>query len=492
MLPFAAATLLLAAAAAAQAPADSPAPAPAADSPAAPPAATVPTGAPAECLAVDATTACAPLARGFFINATALAEVYGLRAGTAMTAPLWDALVRNSTSGGATQARLWRDWAYCPGYLGQPIQFLRTYTCLTDLLEYSRGCNARASSPALAPPAAAALPPVCGSACAAYGQAAARLMADPAACPADLARLPPQARQDVLDRRASVAESAATCAALVAAADFDTSKPCLDGVGEDQLSCGFNGNLEITAEYCRAAPNATCCESFANKAAVGARFDRNDELERLRAGIEVKLSSDDSAPASGSGSSQSLWSHLRHAAMVADVPSRLAAMHAAADGSASPSGSTASSPSGLSPVGVLILAVAGGALVAFAGFAIFIGVAWSRRQSRQTAATGAFATGGKGAGTPLVSGGAPQSGFAAGAQPAAAVYGSTQPAAVPSSGRCVVILDYQPVRPDEVALRVGDTFDIEVSFDDGWCEGTNVTTGEKGVCPRDHMQTATH
>ncbi|KAJ3096188.1 hypothetical protein HK100_005629, partial [Physocladia obscura] len=54
-----------------------------------------------------------------------------------------------------------------------------------------------------------------------------------------------------------------------------------------------------------------------------------------------------------------------------------------------------------------------------------------------------------------------------------------------SSGTENVIYDYEPERPDELALRVGDKVIISQKFDDGWAFGVCLSTGESGNFPLD-------
>ncbi|TPX55167.1 hypothetical protein CcCBS67573_g09500, partial [Chytriomyces confervae] len=48
-----------------------------------------------------------------------------------------------------------------------------------------------------------------------------------------------------------------------------------------------------------------------------------------------------------------------------------------------------------------------------------------------------------------------------------------------------VIYDFNPERPDEIELRVGDVVVIAQSFDDGWAIGTNLRTKQEGNFPLD-------
>lgn len=64
-----------------------------------------------------------------------------------------------------------------------------------------------------------------------------------------------------------------------------------------------------------------------------------------------------------------------------------------------------------------------------------------------------------------------------------------QPTAI---GSFVVIATYIPTLSDELEIETGDHIELLVEYDDGWCQGVNVTKGHtKGVFPRHCIDYAT-
>ncbi|KAI8622358.1 hypothetical protein BC830DRAFT_1089611 [Chytriomyces sp. MP71] len=63
------------------------------------------------------------------------------------------------------------------------------------------------------------------------------------------------------------------------------------------------------------------------------------------------------------------------------------------------------------------------------------------------------------------------------------IYGSFEMSA--QSGMEHVRYEFQPERPDEILLRVGDEVIVNQEFDDGWALGVNMTTGKEGNFPLD-------
>lgn len=49
--------------------------------------------------------------------------------------------------------------------------------------------------------------------------------------------------------------------------------------------------------------------------------------------------------------------------------------------------------------------------------------------------------------------------------------------------RFIVTLDYDPVAPDELALKVGQVVVLDLLFNDGWAKGRNEHTGQDGILP---------
>lgn len=95
-----------------------------------------------ECLDISSTTVCSPWSSGYRINKTELSLVYNIQINSAAD---WNEAVVGATSGGQKQRELWNKWAGCSGYQGEPIQFSRSYTCLTDIFLFSAGCNVKVS-----------------------------------------------------------------------------------------------------------------------------------------------------------------------------------------------------------------------------------------------------------------------------------------------------------------------------------------------------------
>ncbi|ORY47504.1 hypothetical protein LY90DRAFT_508993 [Neocallimastix californiae] len=54
---------------------------------------------------------------------------------------------------------------------------------------------------------------------------------------------------------------------------------------------------------------------------------------------------------------------------------------------------------------------------------------------------------------------------------------------VREGGRYEIIINYDQILNDEVSVKVGDVFEIERIFEDGWCVGTNLSTSKWGAIP---------
>ena len=79
---------------------------------------------------------------------------------------------------------------------------------------------------------------------------------------------------------------------------------------------------------------------------------------------------------------------------------------------------------------------------------------------------------------------------AAAALPAAAV--SAPPQQEQSIGSFRVIATYIPTLSDELEIEAGDHIELIVEYDDGWCQGVNISKGHtKGVFPRHCIDYAT-
>ncbi|KAI8925913.1 hypothetical protein BC831DRAFT_458738 [Entophlyctis helioformis] len=50
-------------------------------------------------------------------------------------------------------------------------------------------------------------------------------------------------------------------------------------------------------------------------------------------------------------------------------------------------------------------------------------------------------------------------------------------------GAYVTVFDYAPLKPNEIALQLGDMVYVHMTFHDGWCLGENYSTGLKGMVP---------
>ncbi|KAI8376207.1 uncharacterized protein BYT42DRAFT_486752, partial [Radiomyces spectabilis] len=70
---------------------------------------------------------------------------------------------------------------------------------------------------------------------------------------------------------------------------------------------------------------------------------------------------------------------------------------------------------------------------------------------------------------------------------------ATQPG---SLGVFTVISTYTPTLSDEVDIQPGDQVEVLVEYDDGWCQGINLSRGHvKGVFPKhcvDYATTPSH
>ncbi|EIE91484.1 hypothetical protein RO3G_16195 [Rhizopus delemar RA 99-880] len=62
----------------------------------------------------------------------------------------------------------------------------------------------------------------------------------------------------------------------------------------------------------------------------------------------------------------------------------------------------------------------------------------------------------------------------------------------PSLGTFTVIATYIPTLSDELEIEPGDRIELLVEYDDGWCQGINITRNyAKGVFPRHCIDYAT-
>ncbi|KAI9483676.1 MAG: hypothetical protein EXX96DRAFT_478787 [Benjaminiella poitrasii] len=60
-----------------------------------------------------------------------------------------------------------------------------------------------------------------------------------------------------------------------------------------------------------------------------------------------------------------------------------------------------------------------------------------------------------------------------------------QPTQAGSIGVFYVTATYTPTLSDEIDIQVGDQVEVLVEYDDGWCQGINLSRGgQKGVFPK--------
>ncbi|KAJ1550968.1 hypothetical protein HK405_015474, partial [Cladochytrium tenue] len=230
-----------------------------------------------ECVPIDSTLACSPWTSGLYINLTQLNIVYGLQSSPLTTASAWDALVTTLTSGGKAQAALWQDHLGCSGYNGEPVQYHRTYTCLTDIMYFSAGCNAAYN-------ARVPYPPLCGSTCGKYGEAVAGLVDDTAECPTAASNIVNQRRSDVIKGASSCNFVVTQWSDSLAASGIDSSGEtnCNTGVYDDAYTCGFGGNAEAAETFCNSVSDLVpCCKDYRGALETGYAFRNNSVLARI-------------------------------------------------------------------------------------------------------------------------------------------------------------------------------------------------------------------
>ncbi|KAJ3120089.1 E3 ubiquitin-protein ligase sh3rf1 [Nowakowskiella sp. JEL0407] len=192
------------------------------------------------CISIDSTDACSPWAAGLKIDTAALSAAYGV---TIETASQWNEIVKTFSRGGPTQGKLWSDYLHCPTYQGDPIQYYRTYVCLTDIFQLSKSCN----------PTATISPTIYPEVCDVYSAALKGIVND---CPT-LANLVGQdglldekTLADVFERRKGMLSAKETCKELVTS-NSKSNETQVWGVKDDQRSCGFASNPDVAYQYCR-------------------------------------------------------------------------------------------------------------------------------------------------------------------------------------------------------------------------------------------------
>ncbi|KAJ3034449.1 hypothetical protein HDV00_005028 [Rhizophlyctis rosea] len=400
---------------------------------------------PKECIPIDKTNSCAPWSTGYYINATELGLVYGLK-GPIPDAAYWDKLIHDTTSGGKMQAQMWKDWAQCTGYNGELIQYSRSYNCLTDIHWYSQGCNAYAKP--VNPPT------FCTGVCEAYGTAVKKMIDNTKVCPKGM---PNQLLSQYSERRSHAVVAAQSCDYVLQGLGGSQSQ-CTYGVGDDHTSCGFSGDQETAKAYCQQYPKAACCT----------RLNGGSYTSSAPSSAPTSTSSN-----STSGSNTNSTTSPKKALILNSVQSLL---HQNAQASAASDDATGSSSSsgGQSWAQQNQAALIGGGIavgiVVVAGVAV--GVIRARRRSAAIAPRRADGT------TPLVSsarGGMQQVGG-----------GMVGVGVVGGPGKEVkykVIHEYAPALPDELELIPGDMVELKGSYDDGWGKGRNLRSGLEGTFP---------
>ncbi|KAI9357643.1 hypothetical protein DFJ73DRAFT_758219 [Zopfochytrium polystomum] len=457
------------------------------------------TDMPAECISISQTTACRPWNDGLYLNISKVSSVYGLKL---TTAAHWDAVVTEVTSGGKYQADLWRDHLACSGYTGSPLQYQRSYNCITDIFFFSAGCNAAAKS---------ALPPY------AFWTDCWEI---PQKCPPTNSNA---AGREIADRRAGVAHGADSCNFIVsqwtdAAVSGGNFNPmCIKGVIDDQNSCGFGGNVEAAQDFCRDVDyKASCCNDFKDAMQTGFAFQNfttvktNLDAEVFGAGPmsfqtdldvatraydashpNVEFANDVHRPGTVAAMIHSLSSFFALPQVLSDkVPKAKPVSLVVNDGpslgpasnNTADAGSSSSSPSVSIP---LAIGLSVGALVLVVGLA--------------TAGFMALNRGGRSRDPRRIS--IKRNGFSAKGKPQLGVFGATvAPTGSPPNGPAVdaagnrsptpdhperykVTFGYTPSLPDEMELKVGQVIEVAESFDDGWGKGRNLNTGVTGIFP---------
>ncbi|KAI9336233.1 hypothetical protein DFJ73DRAFT_798741 [Zopfochytrium polystomum] len=462
---------------------------------------------PAECVSLAQTTACSPWNEGLYLNISKISSVYGLNL---KTAAQWDAVVTEVTSGGKYQADLWRDYLACNGYTGTPLQYQRSYNCITDIFFFSAGCNAAAK---------AALPttPLCAESCKKYGEAVNGLLGDTSECPPTNSNA---AGREIAERRAGVANGANSCNFIVSqwtdASGGSFNPMCIKGVSDDQNSCGFGGNVVAARDFCQDVDyKVSCCSDFKNAMQNGFVFKNfttiKTNLDADVFGVQTDLggaprafdanhpnaefANDVHRPGTVAAMIHSLSSFfalpqalsnkIPKAKPLSFVVNDGASMAPASSTNATDTGSSSSGPSvsiplaiGLS-VGALVLVVG----LATAGFMALNRGRRSRNPYRVSIKRGVLSVNGKpglgATGASVTPTGSPPNGFA---DDRKLIPGSGNPTP-DHPERYKVTFGYTPSLPDEMELKVGQIIEVAESFDDGWGKGRNLNTGVTGIFP---------
>lgn len=193
-----------------------------------------------ECILIKSTSVCAPY-KNVYIDAKRLAKVYGV---DKIDAKSWEKIVLDITSGGESQAILWKNWAQCPKYSGQPIQYFRSYVCLTDIFLYSANCNQNVTGFAQ----------MCPETCNNYVTAASSLLSDEQYCPSNSSKI-------IHYLRRLVPKALNECQNITKSNPSSNKNKCFKGVNTDSASCGFSGNKKIAQDYCQEFSADPCCKN---------------------------------------------------------------------------------------------------------------------------------------------------------------------------------------------------------------------------------------
>ncbi|KAJ3223385.1 hypothetical protein HK099_001211 [Clydaea vesicula] len=400
-----------------------------------------------ECIEIDKTSACAPWQSGYYINKTELSLVYGQKIAFQED---WDNFVYSATSGGEYQAKLWNDWAKCTKYKGAPIQYSRTYTCLTDIFLFSSGCNKKAPQPS-----------PCPDFCEVYGKAVETLLSDDEACPNVQEFIENEEEYLTVESRRTILASAASgCKEILTswssgkyegkvhpnqgftsggyAYDYEdgvyfTESSCpsekfINGVDEDAFYCGFGGNLNAANSYCKDFNDAPCCKILEKDTYKIPHYTPKSENKKQKA-TKKKQNQLSQGPKSIQQLNSENLSGNQDNAQSASQPEKSAAPIVAAS---------------LGSIGLVGLAVGAGFIV-------------KRKRSRSGAKEYQSPT---------------KVGMTSSKKPKTSL-----------NTRLPVVHEYHQSLPDEVELRKGDIVEVISSYDDGWAKGRNITTGLEGTFP---------
>jgi hypothetical protein len=236
------------------------------------------------CQSISKTSICSPY-QDMYIDTTKLSKVYGV---DKMDVEMWETIVKETTSGGSNQELLWKNWAQCPNYSGEKMQYFKSYVCLTDIFHYSSKCNQNSKAV-----------PLCSTVCTQYHEAASSLVNNEAYCPIETT-FSQETIDEIKRRRTSVNNLKSYCLTLSQSDMFDASLTCIQGVEKDDSSCGFSGDYKIANEYCKKNSDP-CCQKILQHEQIfdpinhvalvfGPRFAKAVSLSSATSEIPFKLS----------------------------------------------------------------------------------------------------------------------------------------------------------------------------------------------------------